>query len=129
VDHGPRTTAQTTAPAITEDGSVFLSPALRRQPAAPAVRTACPPRVSANDVALAAAVLLIDVLLAALLPAGPDSHRPGALGWALLVVSAAVLAWRRRAPLLCLIGMVAVVAPYHAMENPHGAPLLSSGPP
>ncbi|WTR19235.1 histidine kinase [Streptomyces sp. NBC_00138] len=84
------------------------------------------PRVSRNDVALAALVLAVEAALAVTLPESAVSHHPDLLGWALLVGSAATLAWRRRAPMWCLVGMVACVAPYHAMGNTQTAPILSS---
>lgn len=84
------------------------------------------PRVSYTDVAFAAAVFLVQAALALALPETADSHRPDALGWIWLASSAAVLVWRRHSPMWCLLGMVAVVAPYHYMENIQQAPLLSS---
>ncbi|WP_405581304.1 sensor histidine kinase [Streptomyces sp. NBC_01190] len=85
-----------------------------------------PPPVSVNDVGLAALVLVAQALLAVLLPEGFASHRLDALGWAMLVAGAAVLVWRRRAPMLCLLGMVAVVAPYHYLRYIQVAPLPCS---
>ncbi|SCE31762.1 Signal transduction histidine kinase, partial [Streptomyces sp. DvalAA-14] len=85
------------------------------------------PPVAVGDVALAALVLVAQVVLAALLPVGFASHRPDALGWALLVLGAVALVWRRRAPMACLLGMVAAVAPYHYLENIQEAPILCSG--
>lgn len=97
--------------------------ALRRASFVPVGRG---PRVSRNDVALAALVLAVEAALAVTLPESAVSHHPDLLGWALLVGSAATLAWRRRAPMWCLVGMVACVAPYHAMGNTQTAPILSS---
>jgi signal transduction histidine kinase len=94
-----------------------------RVPAAPAVRT---PRISAGDVALAALVLVAEALTAGVLPVDAGSHRPDLLGWTLLTGGAAVLVWRRRAPMWCLLGMVAFVAPYHGLQYVQTAPILSS---
>ncbi|WP_327291209.1 sensor histidine kinase [Streptomyces sp. NBC_01198] len=94
-------------------------------PAGPAAAPP-PPRVTYSDVAFAVAIFLAQAILALALPEAARSHRPDALGWFLLAASGAVLAWRRHAPMWCLLGMVAVVAPYHYMENIQEAPLLSS---
>lgn len=98
--------------------------AARTAGAAKAARVATP--VTAGDVALATLVFVVEAGLALLLPEGQASHRPEAAGWLLLLGSAAVLIWRRRAPMLCLIGMLATVAPYHYLENIQEAPILSS---
>ncbi|MFI0896984.1 sensor histidine kinase [Streptomyces sp. NPDC020983] len=87
---------------------------------------AAPPEVSGQDIALAVIVLAAQAAIALGFPEGVRSHRPDAVGWILLVSSAAVLAWRRRAPMWCLLGMLVVVAPYHYLENIQEAPLLSS---
>ncbi|MBM9508257.1 sensor histidine kinase [Actinacidiphila acididurans] len=92
-------------------------------PAAQATRTA---RVAPHDVALAALVLVVEAALALLLPEGPGSNRPDSAGWLLLTAGAAVLVWRRRYPMACLIGMVAAVAPYHYLENIQVAVIPSS---
>nr|WP_235001923.1 histidine kinase [Actinacidiphila paucisporea] len=69
---------------------------------------------------------MVQATLALAVPEAARSHRPDALGWLWLATSAAVLTWRRRAPMWCLLGMVVVVAPYHYMENIQEAPLLSA---
>jgi signal transduction histidine kinase len=83
-------------------------------------------RGAARDVGLAALVLGVEAAQALLLPESGSSHRPDLVGWLLLVASAAVLVWRRRAPMWCLLGMVATVAPYHYLKNIQQAPILSS---
>lgn len=97
--------------------------ALRRAPVLPSIRT---PRVTPADAAVAALVLVVEVLLAAALPEEVGGHRPGPAGWALLIGSAAVLVWRRRYPMWCMAGMVAFVAPYHYLENIQMAPIPST---
>lgn len=85
-----------------------------------------PPAVRAHkDAALAVGVLALQSTMGALLPSG-QGHRPDAAGWALLVVTALVLAVRRRWPMTVMLVMVAAVAPYHAMDNLHLAVVPAS---
>ncbi|GAA3822878.1 histidine kinase [Streptomyces coacervatus] len=49
--------------------------------------------------------------------------RPDALGWTLLLAAYVPIVWRRRHPVLVLAAVVALVAPYHAMDNNHAAPV------
>ncbi|MFF3558720.1 sensor histidine kinase [Streptomyces sp. NPDC002574] len=85
-----------------------------------------PPAVRAHkDAALALGVLVLQCAMGALLPSG-QGHRPDAVGWALLVVTALVLAARRRWPMTVMLVMVAAVAPYHAMDNLHLAVVPAS---
>ncbi|WP_443077197.1 sensor histidine kinase [Streptomyces sp. NBC_01689] len=85
-----------------------------------------PPAVHAHkDAALALGVLVLQSAMGALLPSG-QGHRPDAAGWALLVVTALVLAARRRWPMTVMLVMVAAVAPYHAMDNLHLAVVPAS---
>ncbi|MDX3238776.1 sensor histidine kinase [Streptomyces sp. ME03-5709C] len=55
-----------------------------------------------------------------------NGHRPDALGWTLLVVSALVLTARRRAPMAVMTATVLAVAPYHALDNLHVAVVPAS---
>ncbi|MEW2518055.1 sensor histidine kinase [Actinacidiphila alni] len=96
---------------------------LLRAPRVPAVPV---PRIAPVDIAFAALVFLVEALLACCLPEEQGSARPDLLGWTLLVASAAVLVWRRRSPLWCMLGMLAAVAPYHYLENLQVAPIPSS---
>lgn len=100
-----------------------VSLALLRAPRVPAIRTT---HVSPSDVVLAAVVLAVEVVLAATLPQEVGGHRPDLLGWILLTGSAVVLVWRRQAPMWCMTGMVACVAPYHYLQNNHTAPTLAT---
>lgn len=98
----------------------------RRPPPGRAAAETETPRVTYKDVALAAAVFAVQATLALTLPEAARSHRPDAVGWIWLASSAAVLTWRRRAPMWCLLAMIAVVAPYHYLENVQDAPVPSS---
>ncbi len=100
-----------------------FSPALPRRSAAGAVRR---PPVAPTDVALAALVLAVQAVSAAVIPPTAHSDRPDLLGWTLLTGSAVVLVWRRRAPMACMLGMVAFVALYHGLGYIQSAPVLSS---
>ncbi|WP_030934057.1 sensor histidine kinase [Streptomyces sp. NRRL S-646] len=73
-----------------------------------------------NDAILAAVLAAAGVALA-LFTAPHD--RPDALGWTLLLAAYVPIVWRRRHPLLVLAAVVALVAPYHALDNNHGAPV------
>ncbi|MFC9506957.1 sensor histidine kinase [Streptomyces sp. NPDC057002] len=77
------------------------------------------PHALRNDALLAVAAAVVAVGLGLL---GGDGGGPDALGWVLLVACNVPIAWRRRRPLLVLLGVVACVAPYHALDNPHSAP-------
>ncbi|WP_245791172.1 sensor histidine kinase [Actinacidiphila rubida] len=83
-------------------------------------------RVGGSDLAVAGGVLAVEAAVALLLPESDVSHRPDLLGWALLAGSSAVLVWRRRAPMWCLLGMVVTVAPYHYLQYVQQAPIVSS---
>lgn len=90
--------------------------ALNRDP-----RTA--PHGVRNDALLAVALALSAVCLGLLTD---QARRPDALGWTLLLAAHVPIMWRRRRPLLVLAAVVALVAPYHALDNNHGAPLPAS---
>ncbi|MFC9679506.1 sensor histidine kinase [Streptomyces sp. NPDC056948] len=77
------------------------------------------PHALRNDALLAVAAAAVAVGLGLL---GGDGGGPDALGWVLLVACNVPIVWRRRRPLLVLLGVVACVAPYHALDNPHSAP-------
>ncbi|WNI27033.1 histidine kinase [Streptomyces sp. ITFR-16] len=62
-------------------------------------------------------------LSAALALTGDAAHAPGPLGWLLLLGSAALLAWRRRGPVLTLLAMVPLLALYHGADHVHTAPM------
>ncbi|MEU5980876.1 sensor histidine kinase [Streptomyces sp. NPDC047434] len=74
----------------------------------------------------ATAAACFAVVAAVLALAVDDGRRPDALGWALLLAAHVPLAWRRCAPLPVLIAVVAVVAPYHALDYMHLAPIPAS---
>ena len=79
------------------------------------------PHGTRND-ALLAVVLAAAAVCAALFI--DDGRRPDALGWTLLLAAHVPIVWRRRRPLLVLAAMVALIAPYHALDNNHAAPTL-----
>ncbi|MZD09307.1 sensor histidine kinase [Streptomyces sp. SID5785] len=83
-----------------------------------------PSRVLRHDALLAVVLALVDVAFALGLP--DEGRRPTAFGWALLLLAHVPMAWRRTAPLASFLGVVACVAPYHAMDFHHTAPLAVS---
>ncbi len=89
-------------------GSWPPSTAIRSLPRTAPATTPCSPRSSSPGAACLA--LFTD-----------EGRRPDALGWALLVAAHVPIVWRRRRPLLVLAAVVALVGPYHAMDNNHAA--------
>lgn len=77
------------------------------------------PHGTRNDAVLAVVLLVGAVCLALLTDEG---RRPDAVGWTLLVAAHVPLVWRRRHPLLVLAVVVALVGPYHGLDNNHAAP-------
>lgn len=57
---------------------------------------------------------------------GDKGLRPDALGWTLLLAAHVPLVWRRHRPLLVLLAVMVCIAPYHALENNHAAPLFAT---
>ncbi|MGW7277749.1 sensor histidine kinase [Streptomyces sp. NPDC054844] len=76
------------------------------------------PHGTRNDAVLAAVLLAGAACLALFTDEG---RRPDVSGWALLVAAHVPIVWRRRRPLLVLAAVVALVGPYHAMDNSHAA--------
>ncbi|WP_185832292.1 sensor histidine kinase [Streptomyces sp. WAC 04229] len=76
------------------------------------------PHGTRNDAVLAAVLLTGAVCLAL---ATDEGRRPDAVGWTLLAAAHVAIVWRRRHPLLVLVALVALVGPYHAMDNNHAA--------
>ncbi|MFJ8662686.1 sensor histidine kinase [Streptomyces sp. NPDC093795] len=74
----------------------------------------------------ATAAAVFAVLSVALALTVDDGRRPDLLGWALLLAAHIPLAWRRKAPMPVLIAVVACVAPYHALDFMHLAPIPAS---
>ncbi|MGW7297261.1 sensor histidine kinase [Streptomyces sp. NPDC054829] len=81
------------------------------------------PHGARNDALLAVAALVLAVFLGTITDAG---RRPDAVGWALLVGAHVPLLWRRRRPLLVFVAVVALVLPYHGLDNNHTAPVPAS---
>jgi signal transduction histidine kinase len=77
------------------------------------------PHALRNDALLALATTAHAVVVALLTDEG---RRPDALGWTLLLAAQLPLVWRRRHPLLVLAAVIALVAPYHALDFNHAAP-------
>ncbi|MEU9335863.1 histidine kinase [Streptomyces sp. NPDC048290] len=71
-----------------------------------------------NDAVLAVAAALLGTWFALM---GSDGLRPDPLGWTLLYAAHVPLVWRRRRPMPVLLAVVALVAPYHALDNSHPA--------
>ncbi|WP_329619142.1 histidine kinase [Streptomyces sp. NBC_01255] len=74
----------------------------------------------------ATAAAVFAVLAGVLALTVDDGRRPDLVGWALLLAAHVPLAWRRKAPLPVLLAVVAVVAPYHALDYMHLAPIPAS---
>ncbi|MFD3659511.1 sensor histidine kinase [Streptomyces sp. NPDC058659] len=74
----------------------------------------------------ATAAAVFAVLAGVLALTVDDGRRPDLLGWALLLAAHVPLAWRRKAPLPVLLVVVACVAPYHAFDYMHLAPIPAS---
>ncbi|HEY9373450.1 sensor histidine kinase [Streptomyces sp.] len=66
------------------------------------------------------------VVAAALALAVDDGRQLDALGWALLLALHVPLAWRRKRPLAVMLVVIALVAPYHALDYMHLAPIPAS---
>ncbi|MEU0412915.1 histidine kinase [Streptomyces griseorubiginosus] len=74
------------------------------------------PHRTRNDAVLA---LGVAVLAAAITLTGSEGTRPDHLSWMLLLAGHVPLVWRRRSPLVALLGVVACMAPYYAFDyNP-----------
>ncbi|WSW30581.1 histidine kinase [Streptomyces sp. NBC_01003] len=77
-----------------------------------------------EDVLLAAAAAVAAVVIA--LTTSGNGRHPDALGWALLLAAHVPSAFRRRAPVRAFLGLVVCVAPYHALDYNHTAPMIVS---
>lgn len=78
------------------------------------------PHRTRNDALLAVAAAALATLTALL---GDHGLRPDALGWTLLLVANVPLVWRRHRPVLVMLMVLVCVAPYHALDNNHAAPI------
>ncbi|MET8824704.1 histidine kinase [Streptomyces sp. NPDC004610] len=78
------------------------------------------PHALRNDAVLAVVTALLGTWFARM---GEHGLRPDALGWALLYAAHVPLVWRRRHPVLVLLAVVACLAPYHALDYQHTAPI------
>ncbi|MET9087036.1 histidine kinase [Streptomyces sp. NPDC004237] len=76
------------------------------------------PHRTRNDAVLALGVAVLAVAITPLMGGG-EGIRPGHLGWMLLLAGHLPLVWRRRRPMVALLGVVACIAPYYAFDyNP-----------
>ncbi|MFJ6054435.1 sensor histidine kinase [Streptomyces sp. NPDC092307] len=74
------------------------------------------PRRTRNDAVLALGVAVLAVAIALM---GGEGIRPDHLSSKLLLAGHVPLVWRRRSPLVALLGVVACMAPYYALDyNP-----------
>ncbi|MFI9757835.1 sensor histidine kinase [Streptomyces sp. NPDC051963] len=73
-----------------------------------------------NDALLAVALAALATALGLV---GDHGLQPDALGWTLLLAAHVALVWRRRSPVLVMLVALACVAPYHALDNNHTAPI------
>ncbi|MEB3964530.1 histidine kinase [Streptomyces kunmingensis] len=83
-----------------------------------------PGRVLRQDAVLAAAMAAVAVCLALRLHG--EGRQLTVLGWVLLLAAHVPAVWRRRAPLVSFLGVVACVGPYHALNFDHAAPQVVS---
>ncbi|WP_369270940.1 sensor histidine kinase [Streptomyces sp. R11] len=81
------------------------------------------PHRTRNDALLAVAWAVLATAMALL---GDKEARPDALGWTLLLAAHVPLVWRRHRPLLVLLAVMVCIAPYHALENNHAAPIFAT---
>ncbi|MEV6701433.1 histidine kinase [Streptomyces sp. NPDC051453] len=77
-----------------------------------------------EDALLAAAAAVAAVVIA--LTTSGNGRHPDALGWALLMAAHVPSVFRRRAPVRAFLGLVVCVAPYHALDYNHTAPMAVS---
>ena len=78
------------------------------------------PHRTRNDAVLAVGVAVLAVAIALV---GGEGTRPDPLGWTLLLAGHVPLVWRRRRPVLVLLGVAAFIAPYHALDYNHAVPI------
>lgn len=76
------------------------------------------PRSPRADPWGAAALAVLAVVIGSTFGGG---RHPDALGWSLLLCGHVPLAWRRRRPLRALLGVIAFLGPYHALDYNHTA--------
>ncbi|MCL8014658.1 sensor histidine kinase [Streptomyces sp. AS02] len=81
------------------------------------------PHRTRNDALLAVALAALATAMALL---GAKALRPDALGWTLLLTAHVPLVWRRHRPLPALLAVMVCIAPYHALENNHAAPIFAT---
>ncbi|WP_328910072.1 sensor histidine kinase [Streptomyces sp. NBC_00234] len=106
-----------------EDGGVSAPRTARRSERVLAVVNRDPmaaPHKLRTDALVAGGAGALSVVLALVTD---DGRAPDALGWALLLTSAALLVWRRKSPVLVLLAMIPVLMTYHGLDNAHSGPM------
>ncbi|GAA3915660.1 histidine kinase [Streptomyces lacrimifluminis] len=78
------------------------------------------PHRTRDDAVLALGVAVLAVAIALM---GGEGIRPDPLGWTLLLAGHVPLVWRRRRPVVALLGVVACVAPYYALDYNPAVPI------
>jgi signal transduction histidine kinase len=81
------------------------------------------PHRTRNDALLAGGVAVVSVAIGLFVA---DGRRPDALGWTLLLAIHVSLVWRRSHPMAVMIAVLALIAPYHGLDNNHAAPTPAS---
>ncbi|WP_167376803.1 histidine kinase dimerization/phosphoacceptor domain-containing protein, partial [Streptomyces niveiscabiei] len=111
-----RSAAQTAASAETAASGGGRSRRVERVMSAVHREPLTAPHRTRNDAVLALGAAVLAVALAL---TGGEDNPPDRLGWTLLLAGYLPLAWRRHRPVVALLGVVACMAPYYALDyNP-----------
>ncbi|MCX5140154.1 MULTISPECIES: sensor histidine kinase [unclassified Streptomyces] len=106
---------------VPEDGGVSTTAGRRERILAVVNRDPMhAPHKTRTDALVAVGAGALSAVLALL---ADGAAAPDALGWLLLMASAAPLVWRRRNPVLALLAMIPMLMLYHGLDNAHTAPM------